>query len=511
MVPQFALVGRPNVGKSTLFNRLTGTRDALVADVPGLTRDRRYGRAVIEGRPCILVDTGGLLGDGDLAVLTGRQADVAVAEAHTVLFMVDARDGLTGGDEEIAGRLRKAGSDVVLVVNKIDGQNPHTAEAEFARTGIADRCLISATHGRGVGALREKLATRLPENVEPVEFEGAPLAKGEPSAGEREGAPLAGKEPSAGEREGAPLAGKEPSAGEREGAPLAKRAIRTAVVGRPNVGKSTLINRLLGEERQVVFDRPGTTRDAIEVPFERGGDRYLLIDTAGVRRRGRVDATVEKFSVIKALQAMERAHVVIVVVDGREGLVDQDLHVLQYGANAGAGLVVAVNKWDGLDAEERRARRRTVERRLQFVPWAPVHTISALFGRGVGRLMKDVKAVYRAGAFDVGTMPLNRILQGLVQAHPPPAARGRQIKLRYAHKAGDHPPRIIVHGNQTNALPASYVRYLENGFREALNLVGNPVKLELRTGVNPYAGKRNELTRRQRLRRKRVMRHARRR
>ena len=465
MVPQFTLVGRPNVGKSTLFNRLTGTRDALVADVPGLTRDRRYGRAVIEGRPCILVDTGGLLGDGDLAAHTGRQADVAVAEAHTVLFMVDARDGLTGGDEEIAGRLRKAGSDVVLVVNKIDGQNPHTAEAEFARTGIADRCLISATHGRGVGALRDKLATRLPENVEPVEFEGAPLAK---------------------------------------------RAIRAAVVGRPNVGKSTLINRLLGEERQVVFDRPGTTRDAIEVPFERGGDRYLLIDTAGVRRRGRIDAVVEKFSVIKALQAMERAHVVIVVVDGREGLVDQDLHVLQYGANAGAGLVVAVNKWDGLDAEERRVRRRTVERRLQFVPWAPVHTISARYGRGVGRLMKDVKAVYRAGTFDVGTMPLNRILQGLVQAHPPPAARGRQIKLRYVHKAGDHPPRIIVHGNQTGALPASYVRYLENGFRKALNLVGNPVKLELRTGVNPYAGKRNELTRRQRLRRRRVMRHGRR-
>ena len=459
MLPQFALVGRPNVGKSTLFNRLTGTRDAIVADVPGLTRDRRYGRAVIEGRPCILVDTGGLLGADDLADLTGRQAGVAVAEADTVLFMVDARDGLTGGDEEIAGRLRKAGCDVVVVVNKIDGQNPHAAQSEFAGLGFEDVCLISAAHGRGVGALRDRLVSRLPESAEPE--------------------------------------------------PAEPGTIRTAVVGRPNVGKSTLINRLLGEERQVVFDRPGTTRDAIEVPFERGGERYLLIDTAGVRRRGRVDAAVEKFSVIKALQAMERAQVAIVMVDGREGLVDQDLHVLQHGANAGAGLVVAVNKWDGMDAGQRKARLRTLERRLEFVPWAPVHTISALRGTGVGRLLNDVTAVYRAGSFEVGTTRLNRILQHLVQMHPPPTVRGRQIKLRYVHKAGDHPPRIIVHGNQTGALPASYVRYLENGFREALNLVGNPVQVEMRTGANPYAGRRNQLTRRQRLRRKRVMRHGR--
>ncbi len=461
MVPQLVLVGRPNVGKSTLFNRLTGTRDALVADVPGLTRDRRYGRAEIDGRVCILVDTGGLLSEDDLADLTGRQVDVAVAEAHSVLFMVDARDGLTGGDQLIAERLRKSGSDVVLVINKVDGQDPHAAEAEFLGMGFVQYCLISASHGRGVAGLRELLAARLPAVSE---------AAAEDS-----------------------------------------NRIRTAIVGRPNVGKSTLINRLIGEERQVVFDRPGTTRDAIEVPFDRGGDRYLLIDTAGVRRRGRVDEIVEKFSVVKALQAMERAHVVIVVIDGHEGLVEQDLHVLQHAADAGAGLVVAVNKWDGLDAGQRRVRSANVARRLQFVPWAPVHTLSALHGRGVGRLMRDVKAVHRAGAFDVGTMPLNRILQGLVQAHPPPAVRGRQIKLRYVHKAGDHPPRLIVHGNQTGSLPASYVRYLENGFRDALDLVGNPVKLDLRTSANPYAGRRNELSRRQRLRRKRVMRHGRRR
>ena len=459
VLPELALVGRANVGKSTLFNRLTRTRDALVADVPGLTRDRRYGRAEIDGRSCILVDTGGLLGAGDLAALMSRQVEVAVAQAHTVLFMVDARTGLTGGDEEIADGLRKNGSDVVLVINKVDGQNPHTAAAEFAGLGFVDHCLISASHGRGVETLRELLAARLPD------AEATP--------------------------------GDEPG------------TIRTAVIGRPNVGKSTLVNRLLGEERQVVFDKPGTTRDAIEVPFEQRGDRFVLIDTAGVRRRGKVDQVIEKYSVIKALQAMERAHVVIVVIDGGEGLVEQDLHVLQHGGDAGAGLVVAVNKWDALDAEQRRARKHALERRLQFVPWAPVHTISALRGTGIGRLMTDVKAVFRAGAFDVGTMPLNRILQGLVQAHPPPAVRGRQIKLRYVHKVGSHPPRILVHGNQTGALPASYVRYLENGFREALKLVGNPIKLELRTGSNPYAGKRNELTRRQRLRRKRVMRHRR--
>ena len=459
MAPQFALVGRPNVGKSTLFNRLTGTRDALVADVPGLTRDRRYGRAVIEGRACILIDTGGLLGNDPLAALTGRQAELAFAEADTVLFMVDARDGRTGGDEEIAERLRKAGCDVVVVVNKIDGQNPHTAESEFAGLGFAEVCLISAAHGRGLGRLRDRLAARLPEVAEHVEAAGA--------------------------------------------------AIRTAVVGRPNVGKSTLINRLLGEERQVVFDSPGTTRDAIEVPFERGGDRYLLIDTAGVRRRGRIDAAVEKFSVIKALQAMERAHVAIVMIDGREGLVEQDLHVLQHGADAGAGLVVAVNKWDGMGSAERKARRRTLERRLEFVPWAPVHAVSALHGRGVGRLLNDVRVVHRAGAFTVETTRLNRILRNLVEAHPPPAVRGRRIKLRYAHKAGEYPPRIIVHGNQTAALPAAYVRYLENGFREVLNLVGNPVRVEMRTGENPFAGRRNPLTRRQRLRRERVMRHGR--
>ena len=460
MLPQLALVGRPNVGKSTLFNRLTGTREALVAGVPGLTRDRRYGRAALDGKPCILIDTGGLLGEDPLAELAGRQADLAVSEADAVLFLVDARAGLTGDDQAIAKRLRKTGRPVLLVVNKVDGLNPLAAQAEFAPLGFADQRAVSASQGRGLAVLRAKLAQRLPDAPDLAEDE--------------------------------------------------TDAIRAALIGRPNVGKSTLINQLLGEERQLVFDQPGTTRDAIEVPFARGGDRFLLIDTAGVRRKGRVDGVAEKFSVVKALQAMERAQVVVLVIDGWEGLVDQDLHVLQHALNAGCGLVVAVNKWDALDAGQRKLRWTALQRRLAFAPWAPVRAISALRGEGLGRLMADLKAVHRAGALPAGAALLNRILQSLQQAHPPPAAHGRPIKLRYAHKTGQHPPRILVHGNQTEALPASYIRYLENGFREALNLIGTPVQLQFRTSRNPYAGQRNSLTRRQRRRRQRVMRHGKR-
>ena len=459
MLPQLALVGRPNVGKSTLFNRLTGTRDALVAEVPGLTRDRRHGRAAFDGKPCILIDTGGLLGDDPLSRLAGRQANLAVAQADAALFLVDARAGLTSDDQAIASQLRRAGCQVVLAVNKIDGLDPLAAQAEFASLGFAEQRAISASQGRGIAALRTLLAERLPA--------GSDLAEADPVA------------------------------------------IRAAVVGRPNVGKSTLVNRLLGEERQLVFDQPGTTRDAIEVPFSRGSDRFLLIDTAGVRRKGRVDGLAEKFSVVKALQAMARAQAAILLIDGREGLVEQDLHVLQHALDAGCGLVLAANKWDALDAEQRRVRWTALQRRLAFAPWVPVQAISALRGDGLGRLLANLKAVHRAGALPASTTLLNRILHRLQQAHPPPAVRGRPIRLRYAHKAGQHPPRILVHGNQTEALPANYVRYLENGFREGLNLLGAPVRLEFRTSRNPYAGRRNSLTRRQRLRRRRVIRHAR--
>ena len=456
MTPELVLVGRPNVGKSTLFNRLTGARDALVADVPGLTRDRRYGRARLGGKPCVLIDTGGLGADGEFADLIGEQADLALAEAHAVLFLVDARSGLTASDEAIAEQLRRGGRRVALIINKIDGLDAEAAGAEFARLGFADTYRIAASHGRGVAALTAFLADLLPE--------GPTAPEAEPDT------------------------------------------IRTAIVGRPNVGKSTLVNRLLGEQRQIVFDRPGTTRDAIEIPYQRRGERFLLIDTAGVRRKGRVEGVVEKFSVVKALDAMERAHVVVLMLDGEEGVVDQDLHVLKLAADAGAGLVVAVNKWDALSADEKRRRQAALDRRLDFIPWAPLRFISALRGQGVGRLMEEVAAVFRRGRFAVNTAALNRALNGLVRAHPPPSSRGRPIKLRYAHKLGEHPPRIGIHGSQAEALPASYVRYLENGFREAFDLVGNPVQVALRSGGNPYAGRVNTLTPRQQRKRTRPVR-----
>ncbi|TDJ24115.1 MAG: ribosome biogenesis GTPase Der [Gammaproteobacteria bacterium] len=461
MYPVLALVGRPNVGKSTLFNKLTNRRDALVADVPGLTRDRRYGRATIEGQVCTLVDTGGLFGEaGDLSRVLEHQAELAIDEANVVLFLVDGRAGLTPIDQDIATLLRRRELAVMLVVNKMDGANRDEAMAEFATLGFAHVAYVSAVHGRGVSALSEGLQDLIPEQAD----ETSELAE-------------------------------------------AAGAVRMAIIGRPNVGKSTLGNRLLGEERLVVYDQPGTTRDAIAIPFVRDKKSYVLIDTAGVRRKGRVEGVVEKFSVVKTLQAIDEAHVVILVMDAREGVVDQDLHILAYAVDAGAGVIVAMNKWDGLTNDKRDAVRRTLDRRLKFAPWITFMQISALHGTGVGHLMREVDRVFKAGELDVGTSVLTRLLNGLVEAHSPPSVRGRAIKLRYAHKIGAHPPRIAIYGNQTQSLPVSYRRYLQNGFREALDLVGNPVHLELKTGKNPYAGKRNELNKRQQAQRRRIIQH----
>ena len=453
-----ALVGRPNVGKSTLFNRLTGTRDALVANRPGLTRDRRYGRMDIAGRTVAVVDTGGLKGDeGAMSEVVTAQAHAAIAEAALVVLLVDARDGRTATDEEIVADLRKRGAAMLLVANKIDGVPPEAAIGDFAALGLGAPLMISATQGRGMAGLRDAVAERLPDDDLPEDGTAAP-------------------------------------------------GPRVAVVGRPNVGKSTLVNRLLGDERQVVSDEPGTTRDAIEAPFERDGRPYVLIDTAGVRRRGRVSDFVEKFSVVKSLDAMDRADVAFVLVDAREGIVEQDLHLIGYTADAGTGVVLVVNKWDGLSAAERADVRSGLDRRLVFAPWVPVAFVSALHGSGVGSLMRTVDEVYAAGTLETSATALTDILERAVADHPPPSVGGRAIKLRYAHRAGSHPPTIVVHGNRTDALPASYVRYLENVYREALGMVGMPVRIALRTGENPYAGKRNELTRRQRLHRKRVIR-----
>ncbi len=461
MIPTIALVGRPNVGKSTLFNKLTKSRDALVADVPGLTRDRRYGRCEIDGQTITLIDTGGLFGDDVLSESLTQQTQLAVAEADLVVLLLDGRDGITSADQDVVSYLRRESVNFIPVVNKIDGIGEDQALVEVAQFGFGDPQLISASHSRGLRTLTETLLATLTDI----------------------------------------------GAFDREAEPLTNKGIHVAVVGRPNVGKSTLINRMLGEERQVVFDMPGTTKDAIDIPFKRNDTDYVLIDTAGVRRKGRVDEITEKFSVVKALQAMERAQVVILVVDATEGVVEQDLHVLQYALEAGAALLVAVNKWDGLDEDQRDRVKYSVDRRLAFVPWVPLQRISALHGTGVGLLFKMIDTVYAAGEFDVSTSLLTRLVRNMVAAHPAPSVRGRQIKIKVATRGRNHPPTVVIHGNQLDSLPTSYKRFLENGFREALNLVGNPIRLQLRESDNPYAGKKNVLSPRQKERRERIIKH----
>ncbi len=461
MLPVIALVGRPNVGKSTLFNRLTRSRDALVADQPGLTRDRKYGVGRVGDRPYVVVDTGGISGDADgITALMDRQVQRAIEEADHILYLVDAREGLTGGDEQIAAELRRTGKPVTLVVNKSEGLERHLAAAEFHALGLGEPVPVSAAHGRGVKPLINGVLATLPPAEAPPEEE---------------------------------------------------KGVQIAVVGRPNVGKSTLINRLLGEERLVAYDQPGTTRDSVAVPFEHGGRRYTLIDTAGVRRRARVSEAIEKFSVIKALQSMEQANVVLLVLDAREGVTEQDASLAGHVLESGRALVVVVNKWDGLGADHRARVRAELERKLPFLSFAEVKFVSALHGTGVGHLMEAVDAAYRAATADLKTPELTRVLEEAVQEHQPPLVRGRRIKLRYAHQGGRNPPLIVIHGNQTDAVPAAYRRYLVNRFREVFGLWGTPVRIEFRSGENPFEGRRNRLTPRQRRKRKRLMKHVKRR
>jgi len=461
MLPVIALVGRPNVGKSTLFNFLTRTRDALVADVPGLTRDRKYGEGKLGGRPYLVVDTGGLSGDETgIDALMAKQSWLAVEEADVVLFMVDAREGLVSTDEAIAGQLRRAGKKVMLVVNKVDGLDSVVVTADFHRLGLGEPVAIAAAHGQGVQDLAIRVLASMPAE---------PLVE--------------------------------------DAFPEQDDTIRIALIGRPNVGKSTLLNRILGEERVVAFDQPGTTRDSIFVPFERDGQRYTLIDTAGVRKRARVSETIEKFSVIKALQAMEAAHVVILVLDAHEGLSEQDATLAGYAADSGRALVVAINKWDGLASDERDWIRQEIDRRLPFIDFAEFFYISALHGSGVGDLFGAVQRCYRAATTKFSTPELTRILEKLIFAHQPPLVQGRRIKLRYAHQGGQNPPMIIIHGNQTEKVPEAYQRYLINAFRKELDLVGTPLRVEFRTGENPYKDRRNKLTPRQQQKRKRLVRH----
>ncbi|MEE4277549.1 MAG: ribosome biogenesis GTPase Der [Halieaceae bacterium] len=458
MLPVVALVGRPNVGKSTLFNQLTRSRDALVADFAGLTRDRRYGEARVGDLPFIVIDTGGVTGDEvGIDAAMAEQSLRAMEEADLVLLLVDARDGLNPVDEALVRTLRQRGRDFHLVVNKVDGQDESVAVSDFHALGVASCFAIAAAQGRGVRAMMEELFADFP----------APATADEAD----------------------------------------EERTRVAVVGRPNVGKSTLVNRILGEERVVVFDQPGTTRDSIYIDFERRGQAYTLIDTAGVRRRKNVRETVEKFSIVKTLQAIADAHVVILLIDGSEGLVDQDLHLLGHCVESGRALVLAVNKWDGLDDDQREWVRREIDRRLRFVDYADTHYISALHGSGVGKLFGSIDSAYRAAMQGLGTSRLTRILEDAVADHAPPMVNGRRIKLRYAHAGGRNPPRVIVHGNQTDRVPDSYRRYLEKIFSRELELTGTPLRVEFRSSDNPYAGQRNKLTQRQITRKRRLMAH----
>ena len=460
MLPVIALVGRPNVGKSTLFNRVTRTRDALVADVPGLTRDRKYGDGRVGERPFIVIDTGGLSGEtDDLDGMMAQQAWQAVEEADLLFFLVDARDGLTAGDEAIATSLRRTGKSLLLVVNKTDGVDVDSAKADFYALGLGETHPIAAAQGRGVAALMDLAMAQLPE----------PIAE----------------------------------SGEENN----DDSIRVAVVGRPNVGKSTLINRIMGEERVLAFDRPGTTRDSIFIPFTRDEVAYTLIDTAGVRRRARVSEAIEKFSVIKTLQAIDAAHVVILVLDAQQEISEQDASLAGYITEKGRALIVAVNKWDGLDAHERSQIVSQLERRLPFLGFASTCFISALHGSGVGDLYPHIQKAYASAMCELPTHRLTDILEQSVQEHQPPLVRGRRIKLRYAHQGGRNPPVIVIHGNQTERVPATYKRYLVNAFRDALKLTGTPIRIEFKTGDNPYKDRKNKLTGRQQKRKQRLMRH----
>ncbi len=462
MLPVIALVGRPNVGKSTLFNYLTRTRDALVADYPGLTRDRQYGQVKRGNDQCIVVDTGGIAEEFDGVFNEAmRQVDYAITESDLIFFLVDSREGLNSSDQAIATQLRKSGKPIILVANKIDGIDANLATTDFYSLALGDPVKISASHGRGVMELLQRSSILLPEAIDHQEE--------------------------------------------------TDRRIGIAIVGRPNVGKSTLINRLLGEDRVVVYDRPGTTRDSVYIPFERDNKYYTLIDTAGMRRRAKVSEKIEKFSVVKSLQAIDKANVVIYLVDASEGVTDQDAGLLGLVLEAGRALVIGLNKWDGLSPEQRERVKRQLHIKLPFLEYAEKHFISALHGTGVGTLFDIIPRLYSASMVDMSTPRLTKILVAAVESHQPPLVRGRRIKLKYAHQGGHNPPIVVIHGNQTKEVPASYKRYLANTFRSKLELSGVPVRLEFKSTENPFQGRRNKLTDRQVRKRKRLIRHVKRR
>jgi GTP-binding protein len=454
MIPVIAIVGRPNVGKSTLFNQLTKSREALVFDMPGVTRDRQYGPGKVGNRPFIVIDTGGLGGQEGIGMVKPpraaplniassvgskmiEQSWQAVEEADMVFFLVDARVGRTAEDESIANALRRHQKPVYLVVNKVDGLETNTATADFFALGLGMPIPIAASHGRGTVQLVEHALEAYPET--------------------------------------------------EESTTIVDHGIKIAIVGRPNVGKSTLVNRILGEDRVIVFDEPGTTRDSIYIPFTRRQQKYIIIDTAGIRRRAKISEAVEKYSVVKTLQAIDNCHVAILVMDAAAGITDQDLGLLGFIIEAGKALVIALNKWDGLTPQEREKIKQTLNHRLAFAEFAKIHFISALHGTNVGNLFDSVLKAYASASKQLTTALLTKILQKAVALHHPPMIRGRRIKLRYAHAGGRHPPIIVIHGNQTHEIPQSYRRYLSHAFGKELKMEGTPIRIEFKTGENPYA------------------------
>ncbi len=463
MLPVVALIGRPNVGKSTLFNRLTRSRDALVADYPGLTRDRQYGYGKLGPCPYLVIDTGGVAG-GETGIdeRMVEQSVRALEEADVAIVLVDGREGLTAADEHVASLARRHAKRAWLAVNKAEGLDQDIVSSEFHALGLGQPVAVSAAHGDRITALIDAALQDFVDESEKAD---------------------------------------EDDEAEDD------RQLRIAVVGRPNVGKSTLVNRLLGEERVVVYDQPGTTRDSVAIPFERDGQNYLLIDTAGIRRKARVHEAIEKFSIIKALQAIEQAQVVLAVIDAHEGVTEQDVSLLGLIVERGRALVVVVNKWDGMSVDDRHKVRDDLERRLPFLDFAERINISALHGTAVGDLLPAAGRAVEAALRDMPTTALTSELEAAVTAHPPPLVRGRRIRLRYAHQGGRNPPVIVIHGNQTERLPEAYRRYLVNRFRKAFRLKGTPVRLSFKTSDNPYKGRRNKLTPRQERRRKRLMKH----
>jgi GTP-binding protein len=443
MKPVIALVGRPNVGKSTLFNRMTRSRDALVADLPGLTRDRHYGEGRMGERPFLVIDTGGFEPVAKEGIMheMALQTKQAVAEADIVMFIVDGRQGLTPHDKTITDFLRKSGRKVMLVVNKSEGMKYTSVTAEFYELGMGDPYVISAAHGDGVlDLVNEAVDTATAQRPqEEEEFDPADYG------------------------------------------------VKIALIGRPNVGKSTLINTLVGEQRVIAFDMPGTTRDSISVPFEKGGKHYTLIDTAGIRRRGKIFEAVEKFSVVKTLQSISEANVVVLMLDAQQDISESDAHIAGFILESGRALVVAVNKWDGLTSDQRDQVKNDIDRKLDFLSFAETKFISALKGTGINHLMKSIDTAYAAATANLSTPRLTRALQEAVEKQEPKRKGSTRPKMRYAHQGGQNPPIIVIHGNALDGITEPYKRYLEKHFRDTFELVGTPLRIELRSGKNPFA------------------------